>query len=341
MKILFITLIILCLLFIIYFLFALFITININKVITGQRGKDPDNPCYLQYKDYQDVLNREQYEMTFNKAKIRGYIYTDKRINKFKGFIILSHGFFGTHIQYLLDISLLAKNGYKVLAYDQYGNGLSEGKNQKSLATGIYLLDKIITDVEQKKLNKNLPLILYGHSWGGYSVIGALKNHPEIYKCVSRSGIVSPLKATSNLFKIRNPKLYKFVGFLISFCSYLIYGFKGSLKSTSGLKKNHKTKTLIIYADNDNMVNKENSLAYYYLKHPQDNVEVFITKLGKHNSILLEAGQENYHKKLKEYKELLKKNNYQELQNFTNSLNRISLYPYNEEVSNKILSFLN
>lgn len=339
-----IVLIVIILICLLYLLLCFAILFLVCKKLFWVRGTDPDNPCYLRFEDY-PFLKREEYVCGYYGKAIRGYLYSDKNVINPKGFIILSHGFFGTHVQYLLDISMLAKAGYLVLAYDQYGCGLSDGKNQDNLSVAIFVLENVIHDVNKRHLNNDLPIYLYGHSWGGYAVSGALKNYGDIVKkAVVRSGFVSPVKAGLNLLKMKFPKFSIFISPGIYISYFFFFGTKGFTKGTSGLKKNHKTEVLYIYAKNDKMIDNKNSLTTYYARHHHKNAELFVTETGAHNSLLLEEGQENYHKLVNTYKniqqesdEVLRK---KKEDDFLLNLNRVQQYPYCDEVKNEVLSFL-
>jgi alpha-beta hydrolase superfamily lysophospholipase len=327
----------------VYLLVALFIVFGANRKLFGVRGEDPSNPCYLRYEDFQDHLERTPYQTGYYAKAIRGYLYKDTRVSSRKGFIILSHGFFGTHVQYLLDIDYLCSLGYEVLAYDQYGAGLSDGSDQESLATGVYVLENVLRDVGKRNLNGNLPLFLYGHSWGAYSVAGALRNHPEIKGAIARSAPVSPYTAARDLLKRYQPKLARFLAPVMGLCCFLILGRRDSIKATRGPKKNRTTPLLLIQAEDDPMVPYKDSLAHFYERHPQANVEVFLTEKGRHNSFVTEEGQDNYKNLVKEYHELQKLPESEEktrkMSAFTEHLDRVSRYPKNEDVATAIRDF--
>lgn len=344
MKPFLITLAIILGILVVYFLYVLIIVFLFNKKVMGVRGEDPHNPCYLQFEDYEDTLERREYQTGYYAKAINGYIYQEKGRASFKGFIIMAHGFFGSHVQYLVDIAFLCKNGYQVLAFDQYGVGISEGEAQVSLANGIYVLENVIRDVEKRNLQGNLKLMLYGHSWGAYSCAGALRTHPEIEKAILRSGPVDPIAAGSHLLKMAKPSLYSSIAPLNRFCSFLLLGHRNMIKSTRGPKKNKTTDILVLHAKDDPMVEVSNSLALYYEKHPQKNVQVIFSEHGKHNTIITEAAIENYHKAVEAYKkiEMIQdaKEKTREEETFIKSLDRVSMYPYNTEVCNEILNFL-
>ncbi len=339
-----IVLVVIIALLFLYVIVSLIFTAFVCKKMFWVRGSDPDNPCYLREEDYPE-LQKEDYVVGYYGRAIRGYIYSDKNISQYKGFIILSHGFFGTHIQYLLDISWLTKNGYKVLAYDQFGNGISDGKNQDNLSVGVYVLENVLRNVIKHDVNAGLPLYLYGHSWGGYSVSGALKHYPQVKKAIVRSGFTSPIQAGLSLLKQKKPVLTLLFTPGIYLSYLILFGRKGFTKGTRGLKRNHKTQVLYIYASDDPMVLPSNSLAVYYQKHPKSIATVHISENGLHNSLLTIESQNRYHELVKEYQNILKIEDEDERKKvekeFLHQLNRRNEYQLNEEVADDILAFLN
>lgn len=335
---------IIAIIFVLYLIFCVYITHRLNKEIFLIHGYDPDNPCFIRKEDYPNLLS-EKYTAYYYKKKINGFIYYLPN-KEYKGFIILSHGLFGTHIQYLKDIYFLASLGYKVLAYDQYGCGISEGKYQEYLAHGIYVCENVITDVIKRNINGSLPLILYGHSWGAYSVCGASRNFPEIKKVIARSGPISPKVSGRDIIKKVNVHLYRFVYFGYIFAFLLLVPHRFRIKSTRGPKKNTTSKFLFIHAKDDDLVLYKHSLADYYLKHKQNNCLVKVTIEGQHNSLISIDGLDNYKNLVKEYKTIKKESNINtqkelELQFNKKIKNRDLLYPINKEVEKQIIEFLN
>lgn len=328
-----------------YFVICILLTFVINKKSMGVRSEDPDNPCYLRFEDYENELEREKYRGGYYNEAIDGYIYKEKNRNEFKGFIILIHGFGGSHIQYLVDIDYLCKEGYKVLAYDQYGVGLSEGKSMVSFSTGIYVAENVIKQVKEKNLNTDLPIILYGHSWGAYCVCGALKKNQFIKKAIIRSGFVDPIEETLYMIKQLSKPLYYIVRPLYRITYLILFSHSNMVKANKCIQKNNKTQCLIIQAKDDTMIAPNSSLANFYLKHPQKNVQVLLTEKGMHNSIITEEAQETYKQYCANYEQLKKilepTEKKMKIDQFVLSLNRREMYPYNLEVKDKIVEFLN
>lgn len=328
----------------VYLASALILTFILNQKLFGVRGNDPSHPVYVHFEDY-PYLERNPYECLFQGKSIKGYVYQEKRRSSFKGFVILSHGMFGTHLQYLVDVNYLCLDGYQVLCYDQYGVGESEGESQISLYHGILVLDEVICDVEKRKLNNALPIILYGHSWGAYCSLGVLGKHNEVFKAVLRSGPVKPSKAGLQIMKSIKPFIYYYLKPILPFTMFAICGKDSLTPSIKGYKKNTHTKILAVYAKNDPMVNLKNSQYYYFLKHPNENFSLLLTENGLHNSIITEKSYHSFIDKAKEFKEIEKIDDdikkAREEEKFLSSLSRADMVVYFEKVKNAIEEFLN
>lgn len=339
-----IVLIVLVALFLIYLIIGAILLMIFNHKLFGSRTQDPDNPCYLTYEDFQDELDRKEFQTYYYVREINGYIYQKRFMNEFKGFIILSHGMFGTHIQYMMDIDFLCRNGYQVLAFDNYGCGLSEGESTQGLATGVYVLENVIEDVKANHLNHGLPIFLYGHSWGGFSVLGAMRNYPEIKGVISRSAPYSQLDAGKVLIQNIAKKIDKFYGPFVPFIGFFLTSHRMRITIKRGVEKNKKTPVLVIQSKNDPMVPYPISAACYFTNHPMDQVHVKVTEKGLHNSIIEEEGSKAYAELVKKYKEIEtipdQKKKLAEERVFLSSLNKKEMYPYNREICDFILDFL-
>lgn len=339
--ILIICIVFLCLFFL-YFLSVLICVFLVHRKLFFVRGNDPDNPCFLRYEDYPE-LEREPYRVGFYGKAIHGYLYQRRCESAEKGLIILSHGFFGTHVQYLADIYYLTGKGYKVLAYDQFGVGESEGKNQVSLSNGIYVLENVLRDVKKRNLAKGREVLLYGHSWGAYCSLGALSSSDIVSKVILRSGFLSPSKEILYLLKGQNKAFYHFLRPFYRPVSHLLFGRKSDVSIAHPIPKNVDSSILILHSKDDDMVPYDLSLASYFMKHPDRRVKVVLTEKGHHNSLIAEEGLQNYGRLVSEYQKILSfegEDKKLKLDEFVSSLSRRNLYPYNREVTDELDRFL-
>ena len=135
------------------------------------------------------TLEREKHTfISHDKKQLIGYIYTQKGLQN-KGIFVFSHGYGGGgHHCYLDLINVVTKMGYFVFAYDATANDESEGDSIKGFTQGLLDCDKAISYVEKLRRFKDMPLYLFGHSWGAYSVSNALEFHPRVKGVIALSG---------------------------------------------------------------------------------------------------------------------------------------------------------
>ena len=119
---------------------------------------------------------------------LAGYQYF-KADQNIKGVVILAHRFGGGgHNAYLPLIDAFTDGGYAVFAYDATGNDNSGGTGTRGLPQGIIDLDCAIDHVQSLAVYRDLPVVLFGHSWGAYSVGNVLNFHPEVRAAVMVAG---------------------------------------------------------------------------------------------------------------------------------------------------------
>lgn len=139
--------------------------------------------------EYFDDLQRERYDFTSNQGqRLAGYLYRNSEEGQ-RGVVVIAHGYAaGGHAGYMPYINELAQGGYYVFAYDATGTDNSEGDSIIGLPQQVIDMDYAIQFVEALPETKNLPVMLWGHSWGGYTVTNELKLHPEVKACVVNAG---------------------------------------------------------------------------------------------------------------------------------------------------------
>lgn len=147
-------------------------------------------PLMLHLDDF-DGLERTRYEFPSDQGQtLTGYLYSSGENQR--GIIVLAHGFGGGgHNSYMDCANYFARHGYYVFAYDATGNDESGGEGVGGLPQGVIDLDHAISFVEGSGNFPDLPVGLFGHSWGGYSVCGVLTYHPEVKAVIACSGFNS------------------------------------------------------------------------------------------------------------------------------------------------------
>lgn len=242
-------------------------------------------PLALKVEEFPE-LKRDKYEFLSNKGqKLVGYKYYYND-NNVKGIIIIAHGFGGGgHNSYIDCANYFAKNGYYVFAYDATGNDESEGEFVNGLPQGVIDLDYAISFIEEQEEFKNLPIMLFGHSWGGYSATSVLNYHPEIKAVASLAGF----NESSDLIESQGEVLVgSFVKILMPYINIyerIKFGEYAANTSMNGFEKSN-TGIMVIHSEDDYVVQKKYGYDIYYEKYCNSSRFKFIPYTNKGHSQL-------------------------------------------------------
>lgn len=115
-----------------------------------------------------NALSQADENVTFASGKnsLEGYVFGKDNT---KGLVIFSHGMGVTCDYYLPEAQYLAKQGYKVVLFNNTGYGQNNG-SFKGFPQAVRDLTSVVEQMDDGKL----PITLVGHSMGGYSVCTAL-----------------------------------------------------------------------------------------------------------------------------------------------------------------------
>ncbi len=145
---------------------------------------------YLSYniKEFEGLKADRHEFLSYDKKTLVGYRYYTENTQPC-GVVVIAHGFGGGgHSNYMDVAYYFASNGFDVFAYDATGNDESGGDAVKGLPQGVKDLSRAIEFLNEVPELKDLPIFLWGHSWGGYCVANVLNFHPEVKAIVSMSG---------------------------------------------------------------------------------------------------------------------------------------------------------
>ena len=104
------------------------------------------------------------------------------------GLVVMVHGMGNGHLAYLNVAAAFARAGWLVFAYDATGNDASGGSERRGIPQAVLDLDAALTAAEALPQTRGLPVCLFGHSLGAYTVCAALADHPEIRAAAALSG---------------------------------------------------------------------------------------------------------------------------------------------------------
>lgn len=133
------------------------------------------------------LLEKTQITATDEKS-LAAFKYSNVSVTP-KGVIILAHGLGGGgHTPYLPLINAFTAGGYYVFTYDATANGETDGDSVEGFPQGIIDLEHAIKHVMQTPEYRDLPIVLFGHSWGAYSTASVLALCPEIDAAIVVAG---------------------------------------------------------------------------------------------------------------------------------------------------------
>lgn len=239
-----------------------------------------------------DGLSSEKYTFTSDKGqKLTGYKYY-RSSELPKGMVVIAHGLGGGQCSYMNISNYFASNGYWVFAYDATGNNESEGEAVGGLPQGIIDLDYALRFVKSEF--PDLPIVLWGHSWGGYSVGSVTKLHPDVKAAV----IVSGFNESLDMLECEGRKI---VGNIIDFVLPIFVKHEkktfGEYASMSILDSLASTEVpaLFIHSEDDEMIPITISFDRYVETFSGDDRFSFIRYKDKgHNFIFCSENRKIY-----------------------------------------------
>ncbi len=218
-----------------------------------------------------------------------------------KGVVVIAHGLGGGGQNTYMDLAdYFTSNGYLVFAYDVTGNDKSEGSSVKGLPQGVIDLDYALRYVKQSDVYAGLPIVLFGHSWGGYSVGNVLNCQPDVKAAVLAAGF----DRSTELFEQQGASM---VGSAIKpFMPYVAlyerikFGKYAAYSAIDGFA-NTDAKIMILHSKDDTMVLPENGYDKFYIQYGKDARFQFIEYENRGHGYLY------YTEDAKKYKDQLNK----------------------------------
>ena len=235
---------------------------------------DSYQPLLLRLEDFEGLNCKEYTFSSDNGQKLAGYLYSigDNQ----HGIVVIAHGFGGGgHNSYMDVANYFAENGYYVFAYDATGCDKSEGEGVGGVPQGVIDLDYAISFVEDNNEIPDLPIVLFGHSWGGYCVSSVLTYHPEVKAVIECSGF----NKSSDMFESGGKSqagdiIYAMTPF-IRIHELIKYGKYASNTAMDGFAATDAA-IMIVHSADDDVIGIEYGYDKYYKKYKDDSRFTFI-----------------------------------------------------------------
>lgn len=155
-----------------------------NAALFG-RADEPDG-LTVRYADVAADYPRQTVTFSSGSAQLTGWLYPAEDA---AALVVIAHGLGADAETYLPETMHFVDNGYSVLSYDATGTGASGGSGTRGLAQSALDLDAALTRAEQE----GLPILLFGHSWGGYAAAAVLGGSHDVTASVCAAGFDTPL----------------------------------------------------------------------------------------------------------------------------------------------------
>lgn len=303
------------LLIVIAVILALFVAFSaVTMVIVSQqmkqmfgRAERPEYSTGIIYSEYEYSYPR--YEVSFYSGDnlLHGWVYGEGNRD---GIVVISHGIGGGGENYLPETFAFVNAGFQVLAFDNTGSYDSEGKGTTGLTQSYLDLDAALDFIESNSKFKDLPIYLYGHSWGGYAVAAVLGEGHDISAAVSVSGYENPMDMIKEWTSDSMGSLTaNVVSPYIALYNFLKFGKVSNLSAVEAINSTD-TPILIAHGVNDDTVSYDNvSIISHRNEITNPNVEYLIcNKAGRdgHNNLFLSQTAITYNLKLNEEYDALK-----------------------------------
>lgn len=273
---------------------------------------------------------------------LHGYLCgTDNK----NGLIILISGAGGGAESHLAEMMYFVDHGWAVLAYDGTGVRSSEGTGTRGLSQAKRDALAAIAFASEAPEVAGLPIVLYGHSMGGYAAAAALDSS-EIAGAVSISAFNSPVETMHYYAK-------QYIGVLadasypfLCLQNYLTFGKDADTSALDTINSVDKP-VMIVYGTNDTVIPEELSL-YSHREQITNSEAVFlsVTEDGRssHSTAWLTAEAAEYAERCRTRLESLQEEYNgdippEELQAFFDSINYSRLYELDEGFMAQVLDF--
>jgi uncharacterized protein len=172
---------------------VLFIVVSLitTKIVYDKQFPRYDRPdenitALLRYSDIEAGYERTPVAFKSGENTLRGHIYGAENN---RALMVVAHGIGGGADSYLPQIKHFVDSGLRVFAYDCTGSYDSEGKTTKGFPQSVLDLHAALTFIDAQPELTDMPLLLFGHSWGGYAVANVLNYHHDVQGVISVAGV--------------------------------------------------------------------------------------------------------------------------------------------------------
>lgn len=250
-----------------------------HKVFARQEKEE--DAISLRYKDISG-LRRKKVTIVSGSTHLTGYLYGEQTA---KGLVVVCHGIASGGEDNLSMVKYMLDDGYQVFTFDYTGVYESEGSSSVGFYQAVKDLNAVMGYIEASSALKDLPVFLYGHSWGGYTAAAVLNFKHNIAGVITISGFSSPMAITKEAAGRIIPTLL--VDLLLPFAALyqrIVFGKNYNLSAIDGINS-CDVPVLVMHGKEDEVISYEGSSIIAQRSHiTNPNVEYYTeTRPGKSN----------------------------------------------------------
>ena len=172
------------------------------------------------------------------------------------------------------------------------------GESVNGLPQGVIDLDNALDYIKADEELADLPVLLWGHSWGGYSVCSVAKLHPEIRGIVSVAGFNSSLDMIENVGRDMAGDAIDYIMPLFEDLEKDKFGDFATMNVLESLER-ATADVLIYHSADDDVIPIELSYDKYYEKFADNERFTFVRFEDRgHNYIFNSAESLEYREKV-------------------------------------------
>ena len=223
-----------------------------------EEASDDKFHTYITWKDIdQNKYPRENVYFNSGDNKLQGFIYGGSNNN---GLVIMSQGLGNTADHYLKLIMFFVDKGWRVFSYNNTGVSGSEGDSVRGLTQSLFDLDAALNHIKNSNEFANLPVMLVGHSWGGFAVCTVLNYDHKINAVVSFAGFNNGNEVINDLGAVTVGKIFNLVSNKIDDIENRLFGDVSKLTAVDGINKAGIPVLIVQSSDDDVITAKKTSI---------------------------------------------------------------------------------
>ncbi len=215
-----------------------------------------DNDTFrLDYSEFESDYPRRELHFESGANTLVGYLYSAKSP---VGLVLIAHGMRNHADSHLAETMFFVENGWSVFAFDGTGVGDSGGDSTVGLSQMALDLRAAMTMLGSHPETAELPLVLYGHSMGGYAATVAAEDGGA-EAVVSIAGFDSPMQLMLD-FGLEFVGGVAYVGYPFLYLQNLMtFGEYADRRAVDAINASDAS-FLIVYGTDDDVVGEAESI---------------------------------------------------------------------------------